>query len=70
KLFPSINSKKLNFLSESTRGIILNFLKSGKKKNYVISPSMFSRINDYFAESNRKLENEYKLDVSTYKYPF
>ena len=70
KLLPSINSKKLNFLSESARGIILNFLKGGKKKDYVISPSMFSRINDYFAESNRKLENEYKLDLSTYNYPF
>lgn len=67
KFLPHIES--LKFLPKAWRMGILNFLKEGKKKDYEIGSAMQTKLHNYFVESNRKLEEEYGLNLSSYNYP-
>lgn len=67
KLMPRL--ELLKFLPYSFRKDILDFLKSGKKKDYKINQNMQTLIHEYFAPLNNKLQEEYKLDLTSYNYP-
>ncbi len=70
KLLPNINSNKSKkIIPDYRRESILNFLKNGKRKEYMISPLMQIKINKYFGKSNDKLQKKYGLDLSDYNYP-
>ncbi|MGV2831690.1 sulfotransferase [Myxosarcina sp. GI1(2024)] len=70
KLLPNLNSNKLDkIMPDYFKQIILDFLRSGKRKEYKISPFMQIKINNYFGKSNSKLQDKYKLNLSDYNYP-
>ena len=69
KLFPSLDSPKLNFLPNIFKENVLLILKGGNKRNYDISLSVKTKIKDYFGISNKKLQDLYKLDLGVHDYP-
>jgi hypothetical protein len=58
KFFPGIIKNKL-----------LNKLKSGKKEEFQINKYWVKQLEEYYSDSNKKLEKKYDLNLKKYNYP-
>jgi hypothetical protein len=67
RLMPHIESLKI--LPDDFKKNILFFLKSGNKKNYKIHPTTQAMLHEHFAPLNNKLQEEYRIDLTSYNYP-
>lgn len=63
------NIETISFLPQSVQRLALNYLQQGPKKKHSLNPEMTALVQRYFSEPNRKLRDEFNVNVSDYNYP-
>lgn len=62
--------EQLAFLPRPLKSGIVHYLQQGPKKKHAMSAETTSRVYRYFGESNRKLQQEFDVNLSQYDYPY
>ena len=57
------------YVPEFIKKKFISFLQGGKSKKSMFPEKREDKVSDYFRESNKKLRDEYWIDVEKYKYP-